>query len=165
MARRAGAPLFTPLAAISKARRVSSALRVNAATKIAFLSGKSRKRYGCETPARLALVTGASSGIGKGTALALVAAGFDVAGTSRVAAENPVLAQRAAVVERLGEREDLGADGARLGRVRAENLFEQGPKLSAVPMREAAGLSRDRTPHGWGSSQQARWNQLPAVGR
>ncbi|WP_398924349.1 SDR family NAD(P)-dependent oxidoreductase [Streptomyces sp. Ag109_O5-1] len=97
----------------------------------------------------LALVTGASSGIGKETALALVAAGFDVAGTSRVAAENPVLAQRAAVVERLGEREDLGADGARSGRVRAENPFEQGARLSAVPMREAAGLPRDRTPHGW----------------
>jgi NAD(P)-dependent dehydrogenase (short-subunit alcohol dehydrogenase family) len=80
----------------------------------------------------LALVTGAASGIGKETALALVAAGFDVAGTSRAAAEDPVLAQRAAVVERLGEREDLGADRARLGRVRAENLFEQGPKLSAA---------------------------------
>lgn len=30
-------------------------LRARAATKIAFLSGKSRKRYGCATPARLAI--------------------------------------------------------------------------------------------------------------
>jgi hypothetical protein len=30
-------------------------LRVRAVTKIAFLSGKSRKRYGCVTPSRLAI--------------------------------------------------------------------------------------------------------------
>lgn len=30
-------------------------LRTRAATKIAFLSGKSRKRYGCVTPTRSAI--------------------------------------------------------------------------------------------------------------
>jgi hypothetical protein len=30
-------------------------LRIKAATKIAFLSGKSRKRYGCVTPTLLAI--------------------------------------------------------------------------------------------------------------
>jgi NAD(P)-dependent dehydrogenase (short-subunit alcohol dehydrogenase family) len=37
----------------------------------------------------VALVTGASSGIGKETALALVAAGFDVAGTGRAPHASP----------------------------------------------------------------------------
>ncbi|MFF7982717.1 SDR family NAD(P)-dependent oxidoreductase [Streptomyces sp. NPDC007901] len=110
----------------------------------------------------LALVTGASSGIGKETALALVAAGFDVAGTSRVAAENPVLAQRAAVVERLGERADLGVDGARSGCVRAENLFEQGPRLSAVPCVRQPGCRV--TEHLTGGQVQPAGEVEPAPG-
>jgi hypothetical protein len=32
-------------------------LRTDAATKIAFLPGKSRKRYGCVTPTRLAIAS------------------------------------------------------------------------------------------------------------
>ena len=40
----------------------------------------------------VALVTGASSGIGKAAALALVQAGFDVVGTSRNARASPRIA-------------------------------------------------------------------------
>ena len=36
---------------------VSSMHRSAAARKIAFLPGKSRKRYGCETPTRLAIAS------------------------------------------------------------------------------------------------------------
>jgi NAD(P)-dependent dehydrogenase (short-subunit alcohol dehydrogenase family) len=43
-------------------------------------------------PNPVALVTGASSGIGKAAALALVQAGFDVIGTSRNAARVSPLA-------------------------------------------------------------------------
>jgi NAD(P)-dependent dehydrogenase (short-subunit alcohol dehydrogenase family) len=45
-----------------------------------------------QTTHPVALVTGASSGIGRATALALVAAGFDVVGTSRTAANAEPLA-------------------------------------------------------------------------
>lgn len=46
-----------PLAASSNVRTVSSMQRSEAARKIAFLPAKSRKRYGCETPTRLAIAS------------------------------------------------------------------------------------------------------------
>src|SRR5438309_8422499 len=46
-------------------------------------SGNQGKESMMTTAQPVALVTGASSGIGKATALALVAAGFEVVGTSR----------------------------------------------------------------------------------
>lgn len=57
MAWRACSLPSAPSTACSKASRVSSVLRVKAATKIACLPGKSRKRYGWVTPTRLAIAS------------------------------------------------------------------------------------------------------------
>jgi hypothetical protein len=57
MAWRASSPPSAPSAALSKVGRVSSMLRVKAAAGIASLPGKSRKRYGCVTPTRLAIAS------------------------------------------------------------------------------------------------------------
>lgn len=44
-----------PLVTLSNARRAPSVFRVKAVATIAFSPGKSRKRYGCGTPTRLAI--------------------------------------------------------------------------------------------------------------
>ncbi len=56
MAARASSPC-SPSAASAKTLRVSSRQRPAAAWKMAFLPGKRRKRYGCETPTRLAIAS------------------------------------------------------------------------------------------------------------
>lgn len=53
---RASSP-SSPSEASSIVRRASSMQCSAAARKIAFLPGKSRKRYGCETPTRLAIAS------------------------------------------------------------------------------------------------------------
>ncbi len=54
MARSASSP-SRPSEASAKVRTVSSRHRSATARKSAFLFGKSRKRYGCETPTRRAI--------------------------------------------------------------------------------------------------------------
>lgn len=54
---RCASSLVRPSAASSKTSRMSSVQRATAATKMACLFGKSRNRYGCETPTRLAIVS------------------------------------------------------------------------------------------------------------
>lgn len=57
MAPRACSLPSTRSAGRSKAGGCSSVLRTEAATKIAFLPGNGRKRYGCVTPTRLAIAS------------------------------------------------------------------------------------------------------------
>ncbi len=94
----------------------------------------------------VALVTGASSGIGKASALALVAAGFDVVGTSRDTSRvTPLVGQ---VIERFG-RIDVMVNNAGMGAIGAveETSIAQAQDIFNVNVFGVMRMTKAVLPH------------------